>query len=195
MNDQSTNLRFLLWQKNVPRKEWLQKVANWFNGDLQRAREILNNETITKKELDFFMDNFHHNEDEIMEILEGDLLSKHNIWIFRENFLFLLEKFTIEGHRISDVISKIGINLSTYTRIKNNERKNPNSITIKKIRVFFGINQDTDLNDDPIFLNMEPIGIVLQKQWLSERIDKISGTEFQRLFPGASHFCAKHKYS
>lgn len=188
MNDQSTNLRFLLWQKNVPRKEWLRKVANWFNGDLQRAREILNNETISKRELDFFQKNFDYSEDEIMEILQGNLLSNNQISIFMENLDYLLEQL---NDKRSKILSEIGISSSTYSRLKNNQQT-PNSHTRKKICDFFGINEATNLSEEPLFLSLEPIGIYLQKQWLYERIDKISGTEFQRLFPALRRIFDEH---
>lgn len=189
MNDQSTNLRFLLWQKKVPRKDWLKEIANWFGGDLNRAREILNNKTISKEELDFFQKNFHHSEDEIMEILQGNLLSNNKISIFMENFDYLLEQ--LNDQKQGEVLSKIGISRSTYSRLKNNQQT-PNSNTRRKICDFFGINEATDLNEEPLFLSLEPIGIYLQKQWLCERINQISGTELQKLFPALRRIFDEH---
>jgi transcriptional regulator with XRE-family HTH domain len=124
-----------------------------------------------------------------MEILQGNLLSNNKISIFMENLDYLLEQ--LNNKKQGEILSEIGISRSTYSRLKNNQQS-PNSHTRRKICDFFGINEATNLSEEPLFLSLEPIGIYLQKQWLYERIDQISGIEFQRLFPALRRIFDEH---
>lgn len=178
MSNFSANLRFVLWQNEVPRSAWVEQITQWVGCDALRAEKLLREASPSPQELDHIVQATHVNEDELMYT---DLLRQSELDLWQENVLYLLK--TLKHGEQKRLTDSLGIcSPATISKWKNRTTK-PERTYKKGIQHFFGLPDSMDLEHEPLFLSLSPIDTVSQRIWLHQRIDALSDHTLQKLFP------------
>jgi transcriptional regulator with XRE-family HTH domain len=100
--------------------------------------------------------------------------------VFRENLGYLLE--CLPKGEAKEAAKKIGITASQLSRWRTNV-ENPHPVNLRGLLRFLGIDPETDLRVELLFLSMEPVSGYGKKQWMMERIKEMPAEEITKLFP------------
>lgn len=200
MVDISLNLRFLLWQDEISSlqklekpsqwterlSKWSRRLADWAECDASRAEALIKGVEISQTELENIKQNKRFNEDEFMILINTNLLQVNfefrnkSLDIWQENVLFLLTKLEHgEKTRLAELLNINSANLSKWNKRVHVPEKKYKS----KIQQYFNLSNQIDLEQEPLFLSLDPISIQEQKLWLCQKIQEIPEKSLQDFFP------------
>lgn len=168
----SLSLKYLLWKQKVDREHWIEQLASWANCSPDTARVILDRGELGATELISICDTLHLAADELIYAFETsgtDILS--------ENLKYLMARG--EQKIVAEVIGVHKTNISKWKAGKQRpEKKN-----LEKMIQYFGLPEDIDLNNNPLFLSLRPVTPQQRREWILERLNKISAHRLAELFP------------
>lgn len=181
MSNLGKNLLFLLWQKKLPKKQWVDTVACWAGSGVTqaRAKELLEGSSPTPTEIQNLAVRLDHQED---DLLYTDLLALSNINILQTNLIFLIDQLKPANKKQGDLAEALEVKQEAISRWKKGKQKPPKE-RIQKLIDFFGLPTDYDLENEALFLSLDPIGIIEQKNWLHQQINCLSERTLRELFP------------
>jgi hypothetical protein len=179
----ATNLRYLLWRtKKINRAQWAAHLASWADCDKARAAALLRGSTLRDKEQRLIAKNAGATEEEIQtEGFWKEKAVEDHVNILRENLAFLTDKRL--GKKLVDIEKETGISRISLHRWKSGKHEPKDSDKLLRLVLYFGLDPLADLKADPIFLEMEPIGGLMRKQWLQKKIDKLENQTLNELYP------------
>jgi transcriptional regulator with XRE-family HTH domain len=171
----SRNLRYSLYKEKTPKGDWSKRLGEWMQVSEGVARSYLTGKVSPKGEsirlvCDRFEIAFHE--------FSGDLLSYYQQDILKENLPFLFD-----GHGKQKEFQEVyGVDPSTTSKwVKG--KITPSEKNLERIKKFFGLPSELNLKTDPLFLEMDPVGIRDRKKWVQERLEDLSVEEFSSLYP------------
>ena len=99
----------------------------------------------------------------------GDLLSYFQIDVLEKNLFFLFD-----GHgKQKEFQEMYGVDPSTTSKwVKG--KITPSEKNLERIKKFFGLPSELNLKTDPLFLEMDPVGIRDRKKWVQERLEDLN---------------------
>ena len=173
------NLRFLLRRETPDPETWA--VILWRKGICEskaRALDLLNGAEIRQNELRVAFKCFDLGHPE--ELGAAPLFEQYGGSVLKLNLEFLMSTLPHGWKR--RLAHRLDIKQETISRWITKgvppEKKN-----IKGIIQFFGLPDNTNLYEDPLFLSMSPLGVFAQKAWLIQQIERIAASDFGRVFP------------
>ena len=176
MSTFAQNLSFLLWQQELPRQDWVAKVAELGKCSEARAERLLANGKPNLDELRLLAEGFGRTEEELQF---SNLLAESNVNIWQENVLYLLS--TLKHGTNGRLAEALGVSAGTVSKWKKREHL-PEKIHQQKLREIFELHA-TDLQEEPLFLSPTPVDTFGRRMWLCERIKEMDGKTLQSLFP------------
>jgi len=175
------NLRFLLRQRNPDPESWPGILRSKGVGICQtedRARQLLNGAEIRNDEVEAAFGCFDFGQPD--DLRSARLFEQSGESVLKLNMGFLLATLPHGWKR--RLAHRLDIKQETISRWINKgvppEKKN-----VRGIIRFFGLPDNTDLYEDPLFLSMSPLGVFAQKAWLQQQIERTSAPDFGRVFP------------
>lgn len=79
---------------------------------------------------------------------------------------------------------KIGITEGQLSRWKKwGDQKKPHRTNLRNLLKFHGMDPDVDLEEEPVFLSMEPLSGYAQKEWVSSRVQEMPASEVAKIYP------------
>lgn len=185
MNDLPTvsrNIRYLLWRAKQNPEAWSSTLANWIGGSETRAKDLLNNARPSETELSALAE---ATQQEGEMILYGELFTKDEI--LKNNLATLIDGLEHGGQQA--LADHLGVNPSTISKWKTGKqqlhRKN-----LEELRRYFQIPESVDLAVDPIFLSLDPIGVVSLRKWVFQRLEAMPAEDLVKLFPALKRLFA-----
>ena len=178
----STNVRYLLWRRGIPRDQWepwlstRTMLGRAFSRDLV-AGHILDGQ-ITPDELRELARVFEQVDEG--ESIRFDDLVAGGTHVLVENLRFLFDSLGHGGKK--QVAAELSIDPTTVSRWLSGTFE-PQGPSLRQLVAYFGLSPDTDLRERPIFLTVEPVGVTERRRWLHERIDTLSADDFRELYP------------
>ncbi len=171
----SENLRYLLWDKKVARKRWTAQLAEWAGCSLHRAKSLLQGAELLPDEQEQIAQQVNIPEEDIhfKRLVE-------RVDILQENLGYLFD--SLEHGEGKVLAESIDANPTTVSRWRSGEQ-NPRRYNLVALCHFFGLSSGTDLETDPIFLSLGPVGDRRRREWLHERVDQLDSAALQDLFP------------
>jgi hypothetical protein len=178
----STNVRYLLWRKGVPRNQWEAWLSarTTFGGSLSRAlvAGLLPDEQVTTEALKDLARVFDQ-ADEGESIRFGNLVGD-GTQVLVENLRFLFDALGHGGKK--HVAAELSIDPTTVSRWLSGAFE-PQGPSLRQLVTYFGLSPNIDLRETPIFLSIEPVAVAERRRWLHARIDALSPEEFRELYP------------
>jgi transcriptional regulator with XRE-family HTH domain len=174
------NIRFLLWSRKIARTEWEAWLANraaiphdtskrLVRGDLQDAE-------ISSRQMQAIADALGLDE----ENLRFANLPRDRGRVLSENLRFLFSTLGHGGKK--SLASKLGIDPTTVSRWLSGAYE-PQPASLSLLVSEFGLPSGTNLEEDPVFLSVEPVSVIERKQWLNKRVNALPSGELRELFP------------
>jgi len=170
------NLRFLLWRAGIAREQWATQLAGWIGGDPQRGTALLQGRTLpVPAELDQLASSTGRDAGEIQF---GDFTAE--ISILEENLRYLVEAPKRGQKKV--LAEHLAISQVTFSRWLAGKQQ-PARKYLAAIRKYFGLPASIDLENDPLFLELSPVGSYEQRAWLRQRVDELDDETLRVLFP------------
>ncbi len=178
MDRLSSNLRYILWKQGLDRKEWPEKLAGWLGCDLRRAEDLLEGEADglrpeEKKGL------AHVAGVESEDLQSADLIARDHVDALVANIGYLVGSLPHGGQR--KLADELRVDVTTVSRWRTGDQR-PARTKLKGICRHFGLPPGTDLESEPVFLSLYPVGNAEMKKWLHERIDHLGPDALRHLF-------------
>jgi len=168
------NLCLLLRREGVPRDVWPQTVKDWLGCGEQRAVDLLFGKPPSPGELATLAERFGYEQEELR--LQDMTLGLH---VLQENVAYLLD--TLEHGKKKELAAFVGVVPQTVTSwLKGSPPEGPNRDRLKE---YFGLGQDVDLERDPLFLSPYPLIEQDQRRWLRNQIERLDAETLRALFP------------
>jgi hypothetical protein len=174
----SENLRYLLWNEDVKREEWVSTLATWLQCDTSRSTELLfNNRRLDPAEIENLIKAIHFVERdfESMCLIEEDQMD-----IPLMNIRYLLDSLKRGDRKI--LAESLDVHEVTISRWYAGSQV-PSSRHYEALGEFFGLDRTLDIRTEPIFLSLEPVTVGDRKKWLQERIEQLDTIFLGELFP------------
>lgn len=190
MSKLGKNLCFLLWRSKVPKAQWIKTIVHWAGSSVSeaRAKELLEGVSPTQAEIQNLAMSLNQHEE---ELLYTDLLDQSNVNILQTNLIFLIdEQLKLSKRKQGDLAKALEVKQEAISRWKKGQQKPPRE-RIQKLIEFFGLPTDYDLENELLFLSLDPIGIIEQKNWLHQQINCLSERTLQELFPALKRLFEK----
>ena len=175
------NLRFLLRQKNPDPESWPGILRSKSAGICQtegRALQLINGAEINDDEVEAVFEFFNFGQPD--DLRSARLFEQSGESILKLNLEFLLKTLPHGWKR--RLAYRLDIKQETISRWITKgvppEKKN-----IQGVIKFFGLPENTNLNEEPLFLSTSPLGVFAQKAWLQTQIERIPSSHFGRVFP------------
>jgi len=179
MNYLAQNLKYLLLEKGIKRSHWVETLAASIRCDLRRAQTLLEgqaddpSEGETRALVQFSGMEFERlTSENLIDAIKAD--------IFSLNLSFLLEK--LPHGKKKHLAESLGVDQTTISRWGNGTQR-PTKKKMRGLADYFNLPKSIDLEKEPIFLSMMPIGEAETKQWLKERIDALDRDTLRDLSP------------
>lgn len=175
----SNNVRFLLWDKKIPRtgwEAWLVKANIPSAMSKRLIQGTLTDDKIESGQMRAIAEAMGLDE----ESLRSVHLPQARADVLLENLRFLIGTLGHGGKK--SLAAKLDIDPTTVSRWLRGGYE-PQPASLSQIVSEFGLQPGTDLLKDPVFLSAEPISVVERKEWLNKRIDALSPEELRELFP------------
>lgn len=172
------NLRYLLWNKEIEREEWVTTLAAWLQCSHSRATELLlSNRRLDPEEIENLIKAiyFVERDFESMRLIEEDTMD-----IPLMNLRYLLDSLK-RGER-KTLAKSLGVHEVTISRWYAGSQV-PTPRHYQALGEFFGLDRNLDIRTEPIFLSLEPVTVADRKKWLQERIEQLDTTFLRELFP------------
>lgn len=168
------NLRILLWREGINRKQWTNQLADWVGCDVNRAKQLLENGDLDLIEAEKIETKINVSAEEIFHV---EFIA--DLEMFTENIRYLL---SLQGHGSTQKLANFaGVDKTTVSRWKSGDFAPPTK-RLHVIAEFFDLPNTVNLNKDPIFLSLDPIGQKAQKDWLHEHIDRLGAEKLNAYF-------------
>jgi transcriptional regulator with XRE-family HTH domain len=178
----SSNIRFALWRKSVPRGEWVKWLTQRTGLYADRIRSVLK-EQVSDDEIG--ADEWTRLATAIDMADESELLRFSNLAgdgcnVLRENLSYLLDTLEYGGKKL--LAESIHVDPTTVSRwLKGTSQ--PTEATLRQISTHFGLPSKTDLRIYPVFLSFEPIAVTERKDWVNSQVTALTAEDFQALYP------------
>ena len=175
VNPLPRNLRYLLHKEGAPKHDWIMRLSQWMQASEGLAKAYLTGRDSPNEEsIQMVANRF---DIEVHEF-SGDLLSYCQTDVLKENLSFLFE-----GHgKQKEFQEMYGVDPSTTSKwVKG--KITPSEKNLERIKKFFGLPSELNLKTDPLFLEMDPVGIRDRKKWVQERLEDLSVEEFSSIYP------------
>lgn len=150
------NLRVYLFNQNINRDEWVEKVSKWVECSEERSEKLLTGEEPKPEEVEALKKQlryFHYNWFENRLLSRGDILYR--------NIVFLINSLPYGEKGV--LAKSIGVSSVTISRWLSGKQK-PTPENIEALHIFFNLEKDANLIQMPIFLSYKPIGNLKQIQ-------------------------------
>jgi transcriptional regulator with XRE-family HTH domain len=159
----------------VDRQQWVSYLANWAGCEQQRAAVLLRDGDLNTDEQDRIAESLSLSDDELrfVNFIEG-------VDVLLENLRYLLNSLDYGKKR--ELANQLGVRDTTISNWLSGKHK-PRPPVLAKLSAQLAIPSGLDLETDPLFLSLDPIGERAQKIWLYEHIDKLDRHTLQSLFP------------
>lgn len=178
VNDVTLNIRFLLWREGVGRGEWGAKLASLLGCDIRRSQEILGGGVdLQPKELALIAKAYKVG---VNELRTQNLVSKENVDLLAANIRHLIDGLAHGQKR--QFAAELGVDVTTVSRWSSSAQR-PTKTKLKRICDYFGLPLATNLEDDPVFLSLDPVTGSEMKSWLHEQIEGLDADTLRNLFP------------
>jgi len=174
----SENLRYLLWNEDVKREEWVSTLATWLQCDLARATELLfNNRRLEPNEIENLIKAIHFVERDFESVC---LIEEDQMDIPLMNVRYLLDSLKRGERKI--LAENLGVHEVTISRWYAGSQI-PSPRHYEALCEYFGLDRTLDIQIEPIFLSLEPVTVGDRKKWLQERIEQLDTIFLGELFP------------
>jgi transcriptional regulator with XRE-family HTH domain len=170
------NLRFMVWKREPNRREnWRGLIANWAEIDQSRALSLIHGAKPSEQEIRRISDKLNLEQE---TLLYSRVLNSSEILFRNIDYLFDGLDHGLKG----EYAESLGVDLSTVSRWRRGKAR-PTRFHLHKLCAKFLIEPDVDLEEIPLFLAPMPISLGARRQWLKAKIDGLSPTEMNELFP------------
>lgn len=175
VNPLSRNLRCLLYKEAAPKYDWVKRLSQWVRVSEGVAKAYLTGRDSPNEEsVQMIAKRF---DIEVHEF-SGDLLSYFQIDVLEKNLFFLFDEYGKQ----KEFQGMYGVDPSTTSKwVKG--KITPSEKNLERIKKFFGLPSELNLKTDPLFLEMDPVGVRDRKKWVQERLEDLSVEEFSSLYP------------
>jgi len=177
------NIRYLLCKKDEDRSRavdpatrlasWSKRLETWI-GDAGRSRILLFGGPPSDREIARLTEISGR---DVETLRNGRLADECSILTENISFLFA----TVEHGQMSAVAERLGVNQSTIQRWRSGSKPAANKQS--KIAEEFGLPPSIDLNDNTLFLSLDPISLRQKREWLKARVEELDQHELTELFP------------
>ncbi len=176
------NLHVLLWackerDYNMSREKALDIFSRRAGVPQERITTfLLKKDVPSNKEITQIASAFYF---EVAEIYHGDLLDNYGINFLRENISYL---FSLIPRGKAEFARRAKIDPTTVNNwVKRGQM--PEKSNLKKISEYFGLSEEEDLTQAPLFLELKPAGAGQRKRECQMLIDEMPTDEFAKLYP------------
>jgi hypothetical protein len=173
------NLRFLLRRQSPNPETWvaiLRREGVCESED--RARQVLHGAEIRDDEVQVAFECFDFGQPD--DLRSARLFEQSGESLLKLNLGFLMATLPHGWKR--RLAHRLDIKQETISRWTTKgvppEKKN-----VQGIIRFFGLPDNTNLHETPLFLSMSPLGVFAQKAWLQQQIERTPAADFGRVFP------------
>lgn len=168
------NLRYQLWRRGVAREQWVLQLTEWLDCGERRAWQLLRGDQPHQEELRHLAERMKMKE----ETLQSDELVEQ-VQVLTENLRCLLDAPKRGGKKV--LAEELGVQQASISRWLRGGRPEPrHQAAIKK---YFGLPANVDLETDPLFLELSPVGSYAQRAWLRQHADELDEETLRVLFP------------
>ena len=172
------NIRYLLWREGERREEWAAKLTDLLGCDIRRAQEILSGGVdLQPKEISAMAKAYKIGVNDMRTL---NLLSKEKVNVLTANIRHLIEGLA-HGQR-KYFAAELGVDVTTVSRWSSSAQR-PTRTKLRRICEYFGLPLATNLEDDPVFLSLDPVTGSEMKSWLHEQIEGLDADTLRNLFP------------
>lgn len=177
MSNTSENLCYLLWKHKLNREEWSRQLAEWAKCSQDRANELLGGTDLRDDEQKRIAQVLNISEEDLqysrlVEVEQADILHL--------NVIFLLEH--LEHGKKRELAENLSVHPTTLNKWERHEQS-PSPSHQTGLRRYFNISSSVDLTRDPIFLSHLPVIDLGRREWLQQRIKRLSAETLEELFP------------
>ena len=177
MTHVSRNLCFLLWRQQIPRKAWVERMAELAGCSADRAAKLLRQGSKpTLEEQRALAEGFGIPEE---DLTFADLLADSDVNIWQENVLCLIASLQHGSHTM--LAEALGVTPGTISKWKKRDHV-PEKTYKAKLCKFFEWHS-SDLEVEPVFLAPIPIDVIGRREWLCDRIKQMDKDTLHLLFP------------
>jgi len=174
------NLRYLCWKHQSDRSKWPHVLAGWLGGgmDVDSAVSTLSGRrSLQQVELGALVSALGLDEH---EFVYGNLVIADGVNVIAKN----LERLTLSagGQSKAELAREIGVNPVTISRWIGGTQT-PDARARKMISIIFGLREESDLANFPIFLSYLPITYGEQIAWINASMQAMDSAELRALFP------------
>jgi hypothetical protein len=182
MSNIAENLRVLVWffykDRDYDKTKALSQLALRTGISEDRLYLFLTGgEVPSGHEVDILSDVFKVNH---TELYYEDLLSIYCINVLAENIRYLFKQLPRGGKK--EFATWADTHESTVARWISGETV-PGKENQQKIKEYFKLEPDEDLVNRPLFLSLEPVGMLEKRKACQKLLDELSPEEFARLYP------------
>lgn len=172
--DFTRNLRYQLWRRDIARERWALQLIEWLDCSERRAWQLLRGDLPDQKELRRIAERMGLTA----EVLQSGNLTER-VQILTENLRYLLDAPKRGGKKV--LAEELDVQQASISRWLRGGRPEPrHQVAIKK---YFGLPASVDLETDPLFLELSPVGGYEQRAWLRQRVDELDDETLRVLFP------------
>ena len=185
----SKNLRFLLWQEDGDRNRWPESLRRRLQVEWRadRVEAALAGQALTETEVHQVVEAFKAEIDEEM-LRYADLVHDAEVNVLSENIKYLIGSLEHGGKK--ELSAALKVDQTTISRWLGGTNKPPRPTQARIVR-FLGLAPSKDLEQDALFLEYAPISVQSRRQWLRERVDKMTMDEIRDLFPALERLLRK----
>ena len=176
VENSAMHLRLRLWERRVPRPQWVREISRVLGCGMDRARALLSHETPDETERSLLVERFDLDEHTFTfapPVFDPDFLVTQNI-------AYLLESLQHGGkRRLAEHMRVDPATVSSWATSKRTPRRS----NLDTLRRYFGLPSSIDLEREPLFLGDDPVTDIQRKRWVAERLAALDREVFKDLFP------------
>ena len=168
------NLRYQLWHRKIARELWALQLTKWVDCSERRAWELLRGVPPSPEELSQLVEQTGLTEEQLQSTEQDGQLS-----ILAENLRCLLDAPKRGGKKV--LAAKLGVQQGTISNWLNGRRPEPRHQ--EALKKHFGLPSTIDLETFPLFLELSPVGVREQREWLQMHVNDLDEETLRLLFP------------
>jgi transcriptional regulator with XRE-family HTH domain len=178
----STNVRFLLWRRDLPRSNWEGWLASRCSIGVADLRGILQGRVKDDVIGETRCADLAHalDLDSEPESLRFNDFVSEGCDVLRENLIYLLGSLGHGGKKA--LAGDLDIDPTTISRWLNGASQ-PIERSLRQITAYFGMPNGVDLRVDPLFLSIEPVALSERRRWLMDQLKEMPVEKFRELYP------------
>jgi transcriptional regulator with XRE-family HTH domain len=179
-------IRYLLWKEDADPSRWAIILRKKTTIPETRAKDILGGASLSGDEREAICEGFSIG---LETLLHDETFGMDGFELARENIKFLVGRLPHgEGKKMAQAL---GVSKETISRWKNNGVTN--KIRPDKILKYLGLDPRININTDPLFLSLNPVGKFAIKKWLMDQLESISSDELSKLFPALKKLLGRYE--